>query len=176
MNTTIEEIDGKYVATLEGEMDTAAAIEAEQVLKPIYNSNGKDIIIDCTGLEYIASSGLRILLSILKGAKANGSRVVMRGVNEDIKNVFKLTGLELTVEMRDTYVGKYNNAIDELKRRHPPEKGTPIDIQYKLELVSSDFVNYEYLVSLIQKYINSCDETKVYKQINDPSINKYINI
>ena len=92
MNTTIEGIDGKYVATLEGEMDTAAAIEAEQVLKPIYNSNGKDIIIDCTGLEYIASSGLRILLSILKGAKANGSRVVMRGVNEDIKNVFKLTG------------------------------------------------------------------------------------
>lgn len=92
MNTTIEEIDGKYVATLEGEMDTAAAIEAEHVLKPIYNSNGKDIIIDCTGLEYIASSGLRILLSILKGAKANGSRVVMRGVNEDIKNVFKLTG------------------------------------------------------------------------------------
>ena len=92
MNTTIEEIDGKYVATLEGEMDTAAAIEAEQVLKPIYNSNGKDIIIDCTGLECSASSGLRILLSILKGAKANGSRVVMRGVNEDIKNVFKLTG------------------------------------------------------------------------------------
>jgi len=92
MNTTIEEIDGKYVATLEGEMDTAAAIEAEEVLKPIYNSNGKDVIIDCTNLEYIASSGLRILLSILKGAKASGSKVVMRGVNDDIKNVFKLTG------------------------------------------------------------------------------------
>ena len=92
MNTTIEEIDGKYVATLEGEMDTAAAIEAEEVLKPIYNSNGKDVIIDCTNLEYIASSGLRILLSILKGAKASGSKVVMKGVNEDIKNVFKLTG------------------------------------------------------------------------------------
>ena len=92
MNTKIEEIDGKYVATLEGEMDTAAAIEAEEMLKPIYNSNGKDVIIDCTNLEYIASSGLRILLSILKGAKASGSKVVMRGVNDDIKNVFKLTG------------------------------------------------------------------------------------
>jgi anti-anti-sigma factor len=92
MNTKIEEIDGKYVATLEGEMDTAAAIEAEEVLKPIYNSNGKDVIIDCTNLEYIASSGLRILLSILKGAKAKGSKIVMRGVNDDIKNVFKLTG------------------------------------------------------------------------------------
>ena len=92
MNARIEEIDGKYLATLEGEMDTAAALEAEEVLKPIYNSEGKDVIIDCTSLEYIASSGLRILLSILKGAKANGSKVVMRGMNDDIKNVFKLTG------------------------------------------------------------------------------------
>ena len=92
MNARIEEIDGKYLATLEGEMDTAAALEAEEVLKPIYNSEGKDVIIDCTNLEYIASSGLRILLSILKGAKANGSKVAMRGMNDDIKNVFKLTG------------------------------------------------------------------------------------
>ena len=92
MNARIEEIDGKYLATLEGEMDTAAALEAEEVLKPIYNSEGKGVIIDCTNLEYIASSGLRILLSILKGAKANGSKVVMRGMNDDIKNVFKLTG------------------------------------------------------------------------------------
>jgi anti-sigma B factor antagonist len=92
MIAKIEEIDDKYFATLDGEMDTAAALEAEEVLKPIYNSNGKDVIIDCTNLEYIASSGLRILLSILKGAKANGSKVVMRGVNDDIKNVFKLTG------------------------------------------------------------------------------------
>ena len=92
MNTKFEEIDGKYVATLEGEMDTAAAVEAEKVLKPLYTSDGKDVIIDCAGLEYIASSGLRILLGILKGARASGSKVVMRGVNDDIKNVFKLTG------------------------------------------------------------------------------------
>lgn len=92
MTTKVEEFADKYVATLQGEMDTAAALEAEKVLKPIYTSNGKDVIIDCTDLEYIASSGLRILLSILKGAKASGSRVVMRGVNDDIKNVFQMTG------------------------------------------------------------------------------------
>ena len=92
MNAKIEEIDGKFLATLEGEMDTAAATEAEEVLKQLYQSDGKDIVIDCKGLEYIASSGLRILLSILKGAKANGSHVVLRDVNDDIKNVFKLTG------------------------------------------------------------------------------------
>ena len=92
MNAKIEEIDGKYVATIEGEMDTAAALEVEAALKPLYTSDGKDVIIDCTNLEYIASSGLRILISILKGAKSAGSRVVMRNVNDDIKNVFKLTG------------------------------------------------------------------------------------
>ena len=92
MNAKLEEIDGKYVATLAGELDTAAAVEVEEILKPLYTSDGKDVIIDCKNLEYIASSGLRILLSILKGAKASGSKVVMRGVNDDIKNVFKLTG------------------------------------------------------------------------------------
>ena len=92
MNTTIEENDGKYIAKLVGEMDTAAALEAEEVLKPLYQSDGKDVVIDCTDLEYIASSGLRILINILKGAKAGGSKVVLRGVNDDIKNVFKLTG------------------------------------------------------------------------------------
>ena len=92
MNTRIEEIDGKYIATLVGEMDTAAATEAEAVLKPLYTSNGKDVIIECQDLEYIASSGLRILLSILKGAKTCGSKVVMRHVNDDIKSVFRLTG------------------------------------------------------------------------------------
>ena len=73
-------------------MDTAAAIEAEEILKPLYNSDGKDIVIDCSGLEYIASSGLRILINILKGAKSGGSKVTLKSVNEDIMNVFKLTG------------------------------------------------------------------------------------
>ena len=92
MKASIEEQDVKLVDTLAGEMDTAAAVEVEETLKPLQATNGKDVYIDCAELEYIASSGLRILLAILKSAKANGSRVVLRHVNDDIKNVFKLTG------------------------------------------------------------------------------------
>ena len=92
MNVKVEELNGTYVATLQGEMDTAAALEVEETLKPLFATGGKDVIIDCKELEYIASSGLRILLSILKGAKAADSRVVLRDVNDDIKNVFQLTG------------------------------------------------------------------------------------
>ncbi len=93
MNTKVEEIDGKMVATLEGEMDTAAANEAEEVLQQLYKCSGKDIIIECSKLEYIASSGLRILIQILKNAKAGGNQVVLRHVNDDILNVFSMTGL-----------------------------------------------------------------------------------
>ena len=92
MKTNIEQLEDKYLVTLEGELDTVAAADVEKTLQPLYTTNGKDVIIDCEGLEYIASSGLRILISILKGAKAGGSKVVLRNMNEDIKSVFKLTG------------------------------------------------------------------------------------
>ncbi|MBQ6038330.1 MAG: STAS domain-containing protein [Bacteroidaceae bacterium] len=92
MNTKIEEIDGCLVAVLDGELDTAAAAEVEAALKPLYENNEKDIVMDCTTLEYIASSGLRILLAILKKVKASGHRMVLKNVNEDIMSVFKMTG------------------------------------------------------------------------------------
>jgi anti-anti-sigma factor len=92
MKTSIEQLADKFLVTLDGELDTAAAAEVEQTLQPLYNSNGLDIVIDCTKLEYIASSGLRILISILKGAKNGGSKVTLKNMNDDIKDVFKLTG------------------------------------------------------------------------------------
>lgn len=92
MKTTIQENEKQLVAVLEGELDTAAAPEFEVAMQPLFDSQGREIIIDCTGLEYIASSGLRILLNILKKARAAGSRVVLRGVNEIIRDVFELTG------------------------------------------------------------------------------------
>lgn len=101
MKTTIEEKDGKWFATLSGDLDTSVAQEAEKTFMPLMESQGKDVIIECAELEYIASSGLRILLSVLKAAKAAGSRVVLRHVNEDIKNVFKLTGFINIFEFED---------------------------------------------------------------------------
>ena len=92
MKTSIEQLEDKFLVTLEGELDTAAAVEVEQQLQPLYKTDGRDVIIECANLEYIASSGLRILISILKGAKAGGSKVVLKNLNEDIQSVFKLTG------------------------------------------------------------------------------------
>lgn len=92
METTINVIDGKLVAEFVGELDTAAAIKVEEDMKPLYDNKDKDIVIVCDKLEYIASSGLRILLGILKKAKQHGHTVTLKGMNDDIKNVFKMTG------------------------------------------------------------------------------------
>ena len=80
------------IVTLTGSLDTAASIEVDQTLKPITEGEGKDIVFDCADLEYIASSGLRILLDVLKKNKAKGHKVILRNVNDDIKNVFNITG------------------------------------------------------------------------------------
>ena len=93
MKTIIEELDEKIIVTMTGSLDTAAAIETEQTLRPITAEEvAKDITFECQDLEYIASSGLRILLDVLKKTKAKGKRVILRNLNDDILNVFKITG------------------------------------------------------------------------------------
>ena len=92
MEIAIQELEEKTIVILTGSLDTAAAIEADQSLKPITEGEGKDILFECQELEYIASSGLRILLDVLKKTKAKGHKVILRNVNDDIKNVFKITG------------------------------------------------------------------------------------
>jgi anti-anti-sigma factor len=92
MKTIIQEQEGNMVAILEGRLDTAASPETEKAMSPLYECNGKDIVIDCTKLEYISSSGLRIFLGILKSAKPKGSHVFIKGISDDIRAVFAMTG------------------------------------------------------------------------------------
>ena len=92
MTTTIKETDERIIAVLSGEMDTAAAAQVEKDLQPLLDSQGKEIVLDCKELEYISSSGLRVLLSILKQAQAVGSRVVLKNVNDVIHDVLDISG------------------------------------------------------------------------------------
>ena len=94
MKTTIQEQDGNVVAILEGSLDTAAAVETETAMSPLNDVEGKDIIIDCTALEYISSAGLRIFLGILQNAEDKGSRVFIKNINDKVRNIFAITGFE----------------------------------------------------------------------------------
>ena len=92
MNIRIEVIDSNVVATIEGSLDTAAAREAEKFMDPLNNVEGKDIIIDCTNMEYISSAGLRIFLGILQNAEEKGGHVYIKGLNDTVQAIFDLTG------------------------------------------------------------------------------------
>jgi anti-anti-sigma factor len=92
MTTTIEVTDSKIIAYLSGELDTAAAAKTEKDLEPLLSCEGKEVVLDCKGLEYIAAGGLRGLLSILKHAQSVGSRVVLRNVNDVIRDVLDISG------------------------------------------------------------------------------------
>ena len=92
VTTAIQEQDGNVVATLAGRLDTASVPETEKALSPLTNYEGKDIILDCTDLEYISSGGLRIFLTLLKNAKEKGGEVYIRGISNDVRTVFTMTG------------------------------------------------------------------------------------
>ena len=92
MTTTIQETDERIIAVLSGEMDTTAAAQVEKDLQPLLDGKGQEIVLDCKDLEYISSSGLRVLLSILKQAQAVGSRVVLKNVNDVIHDVLEISG------------------------------------------------------------------------------------
>jgi len=100
MKTTIQQQDGNLVAVFEGRLDTAASVKTEEDIRPLYDCEGHDIVLDCTKLEYISSSGLRLFLSILKAAKPKGSHVYITGINNDLRTVFAMTGFTNLFEFK----------------------------------------------------------------------------
>ena len=53
---------------------------------------GGTIILDCTDLTYISSSGLRIFLTLRKAAADKGGKIIVRNICNDIRGVFMMTG------------------------------------------------------------------------------------
>ena len=100
MQTTIQEKDGSLVALLEGRLDTAAAPQTEKDVAPLFDCQGRDIVLDCSKLDYISSSGLRIFLAILKNAKPKGSHVYIQGISNELRNVFAMTGFTNLFEFK----------------------------------------------------------------------------
>ena len=92
MTTTIQENGKQLIALFSGRLDTAAAVQVAEDVKPMMEADNKELILDCTRLEYISSSGLRIFLAIRKEASAHGSKVIVRNINADIRQVFMMTG------------------------------------------------------------------------------------
>ena len=74
-----------------GEIEAVNADELEQsVLGSLDGVN--DLTLDLKDLEYIASSGLRILFLLLRAMKPKGTDVIIRNNSDMLKSLFDSTG------------------------------------------------------------------------------------
>ncbi len=88
------------MAKLTGRLDTPAAVKAQQEIEPLLQNADKELVLDCTDLEYISSSGLRLFLTLRKEAAAKGGKVIIEHISEDIKKVFMMTGFYNLFDIR----------------------------------------------------------------------------
>lgn len=92
MEVKIIEQDQMMTAVLGGRLDTPASLEVSQAVQPLIDHADRTLVIDCSGMTYISSSGLRIFLTIRKAAAAKGGKVIIRGISSEIRQVFMMTG------------------------------------------------------------------------------------
>ena len=90
--------DGRVELTLEGRLDAVTAPELDAEWKAALDRT-TELILDCEGLEYISSAGLRVLLSAQKAMNKQGKMKVIH-VNEMVMEIFEVTGFSdiLTIE------------------------------------------------------------------------------
>ena len=100
MEVHITESEGTATARLVGRLDTPASAEVSQQIQPLLDNAGKTILLDCSEMTYISSSGLRIFLTLRKAASAAGGRVVIEGLSNEIRQVFMMTGFLQLFEIR----------------------------------------------------------------------------
>ena len=92
MEITITKESGSVSAALAGRLDTPASLEVAPQFDALKEEASGTVILDCSALSYISSSGLRLFLSLRKAAAEKGGKVIVRSINDDIRAVFMMTG------------------------------------------------------------------------------------
>ena len=86
-----------------------------------------------------------------------------------------LQEIGLSLEDIENFVGQYQNVIEQLRGRrdeNPEDEETTFDIEYELESIHTDEINYHYILSLIQTLIESNEQNITSKERN--LVNNYI--
>ncbi len=98
MEIRITEKNERLVALLCGELDNIASVRAKKDLAPLTEQTDHDVEIDCSGLDYISSSGLRLFIGIYKHQHDIGRRCIMTHVSDKLKDVFEIGGFFMLFE------------------------------------------------------------------------------
>ena len=84
--------NGGASLSLEGELDLATATALEERLGELEDDGSKHLTVDLGGLDFIDSTGLRVLIQANARAQERGHELVLLPAQESVQRVFEITG------------------------------------------------------------------------------------
>lgn len=99
MEIKINKDGSKTFAILSGRLDTTNASQFQEDIAPLMAEENPDIEIDCEGMEYTSSQGLRLFLMLQKSVSVKGGKMVMKNMRPAVKEVFDITGFSSIIKI-----------------------------------------------------------------------------
>ena len=101
MEITVKSSGQVMVVEMAGDIDSNTAPQAEEQILPLVQPGAK-ILLDMSGVEYMSSAGLRMLLSTYRQVSRQNGGIVLVGLAEEIKDTMSVTGFLNFFMIRDT--------------------------------------------------------------------------
>ena len=93
---------GIDVFALEGDIDLHYAPSLRAVLRPKIKARCRALIVDLTRVTFIDSTGMSVIIEYFRDAGEFGGVLCLCGLNEELKNIFRIVGLDRTIPMFDS--------------------------------------------------------------------------
>ena len=101
MEINVKPVEQVTVIEISGEIDSNTAPQAQERVLPLVQPGAK-ILLDMSGVEYMSSAGLRMLLSMYRQITRQNGGLVLVGLAEEIKDTMSITGFLNFFTPRDT--------------------------------------------------------------------------
>lgn len=102
MDITSSEENGICIAALNGKFNTTSAADVESALMDLLNQGKHRLLLDFSGVDYIASSGLRVLLKLAQRMKNEGSKLRLCSATHSVNEVFRISGFDKILEIHES--------------------------------------------------------------------------
>jgi len=110
------EHEGIQVLHLTGRLDTVTSPDAENRILEVIE-NGDLIVINLKELVFISSSGLRLILVIMKRAKKKQARVIFSAAGEHVLKLFEISNFLEFLELAETLEEALERAVADVRER-----------------------------------------------------------
>lgn len=87
-----EEKNGVSVVYFMGKLDTRTSLEAEKYVNEIVDDGADNILMNFEDLDFISSTGLRIILATGKKLTSAGGKLTLCSPNITVNDVLKMSG------------------------------------------------------------------------------------